>query len=383
MATERRRRHRGHGEGTIVQRSDGRWEAKIDLGYVNGKRTRKSFYGKTRKEVAAKLAKALREREQGLPVESERETVKSFLERWLEDTARPRLAPRTFESYEMICRVHLIPALGRIRLAKLTPQDVQRYMNQKLAAGLSARTVAGHRAVLRKALNDALAWGIVARNAAELASPPKQPKHERRYLTPDEAKYLLTAIQGHRLEPLVITALGLGLRQAEVLGLRWEDIDEEAGVVWPRMQVQRLRGQGLVLRELKSAKSATPLPLPDVVAAALRQQRKRVLEMRLAAGPAWREHGLVFPSEVGTPQEPRNVARAWDRLRRQIGMPWLGMHGLRHGFGSLLAARGVHPRVAMELMRHSQFSLTMEIYTHVAPELAREAVREIDRALGS
>ena len=383
MATERRRRHRGHGEGTIVQRSDGRWEAKIDLGYVNGKRTRKSFYGKTRKEVAAKLAKALREREQGLPVESERETVKSFLERWLEDTARPRLAPRTFESYEMICRVHLIPALGRIRLAKLTPQDVQRYMNQKLAAGLSARTVAGHRAVLRKALNDALAWGIVARNAAELASPPKQPKHERRYLTPDEAKYLLTSIQGHRLEPLVITALGLGLRQAEVLGLRWEDIDDEAGVVWPRMQVQRLRGQGLVLRELKSAKSATPLPLPDVVAAALRQQRKRVLEMRLAVGPAWREHGLVFPSEVGTPQEPRNVARAWDRLRRQIGMEWLGMHGLRHGFGSLLAARGVHPRVAMELMRHSQFSLTMEIYTHVAPELAREAVREIDRALGS
>ena len=128
---------------------------------------------------------------------------------------------------------------------------------------------------------------------------------------------------------------------------------------------------------------AAPLPLPEVVAAALRQQRKRVLEMRLAAGPAWREHGLVFPSEVGTPQEPRNVARAWDRLRRQIGMPWLGMHGLRHGFGSLLAARGVHPRVAMELMRHSQFSLTMEIYTHVAPELAREAVREIDRALGS
>lgn len=383
MATERRRRHRGHGEGTIVQRSDGRWEAKIDLGYVNGKRTRKSFYGKTRKEVAAKLAKALREREQGLPVESERETVKSFLERWLEDTARPRLAPRTFESYEMICRVHLIPALGRIRLAKLTPQDVQRYMNQKLAAGLSARTVAGHRAVLRKALNDALAWGIVARNAAELASPPKQPKHERRYLTPDEAKYLLTSIQGHRLEPLVITALGLGLRQAEVLGLRWEDIDEEAGVVWPRMQVQRLRGQGLVLRELKSAKSATPLPLPDVVAAALRQQRKRVAELRLAAGPAWQDHGLVFPSAVGTPQDPRNLSRAWDRLRRRIGMDWLGMHGLRHGFGSLLAARGVHPRVAMELMRHSQFSLTMEIYTHVAPDMAREAAREIDRALGS
>jgi len=141
--------------------------------------------------------------------------------------------------------------------------------------------------------------------------------------------------------------------------------------------------RGWVRSHSGCAGSAAPLPLPEVVANALRQQRTRVREMRLAVGPAWREHGLVFPSEVGTPQEPRNVARAWDRLRRQIGMEWLGMHDLRHGFGSLLAARGVHPRVAMELMRHSQFSLTMEIYTHVAPELAREAVREIDRALGS
>src|SRR5690606_4559989 len=189
--------------------------------------------------------------------------------------------------------------------------------------------------------------------------------------------------KGHRLETLVIVALGLGLRQAEVLGLHWEDIDEAQGVVRPRMQVQRLKGQGLVLRELKSATSMRPLPLSDLVAAALRKQRTRVLEMRLAAGPAWREHGLVFPSEVGTPQEPRNLARAWEKLRKDIGMEWLGMHGLRHGLGSLLAANEVHPRVAMELMRHSQFSLTMEIYTHVAPDMASEAAREIDRALGS
>ena len=140
--------------------------------------------------------------------------------------------------------------------------------------------------------------------------------------------------------------------------------------------------RGWVRSHSGCAGSATPLPLPDVVAAALRQQRKRVAELRLAAGPAWQDHGLVFPSAVGTPQDPRNLSRAWDRLRRRIGMDWLGMHGLRHGFGSLLAARGVHPRVAMELMRHSQFSLTMEIYTHVAPELAREAARKIDRALG-
>jgi len=105
--------------------------------------------------------------------------------------------------------------------------------------------------------------------------------------------------------------------------------------------------------------------------------------MRLAAGPLWREHGLVFPSSIGTPQEPRNVERAWHRFRREIGMEWLQLHGLRHGFAALLAARGVHPRVAMELLRHSQVSLTLEVYTAVAPDMARQAASEIDRALGS
>lgn len=381
MGERSRRKARAHGEGTVRQRADGRWEARVTIAWDGARQIRRSFYGKTEREAVRKMHEALARLRQGVPVGPEQETIRSYLTRWLEETARPRVAPRTYETYEMICRAHLIPALGRIKLVQLTPQHVQRYMNDKRAAGLSARTVAGHRAVLRKALNDAMAWGLVSRNVAALASPPRIEKSQRRYLTPDDARYLLQAIQGHRLEPLIIVALGLGLRQAEVLGLRWDDIDEAAGVVRPTMQVQRIKGQGLVLRELKTQTSQKPLPLSDLVRTALRKQRAMVAEMRLAAGPAWREHGLIFPSTVGTPQEPRNLTRAWHRLRRQIGMEWLGMHGLRHGLGSLLAAQGVHPRVAMELMRHSQFSLTMEIYTHVAPDLAREAVDEIDRIL--
>ncbi|MDW8060025.1 MAG: tyrosine-type recombinase/integrase [Thermomicrobium sp.] len=373
---------RGRGEGSIFQRSsDNLWVAVLDLGIVDGKRRRLTFYGKTKREAREKLEAAKAKLVRGLPVEPERETVATFLERWLETTARPSLAPRTYESYRMIIFRHLIPALGRIRLVQLTPFDVQGYLNAKLAAGLSPRTVAYHRAVLRAALNDALSWGLVARNVAALADPPKQVKRERRYLSPGEAQRLLESIAGHKLEPLVVTALGLGLRLGELLGLRWEDIDEAAGVVYPRYQVQRIRGQGLVLRELKTRTSARPIPLPAVVAEALRRQRARVAEMRLAAGPAWREHGLVFPSSVGTPREPRAVAREWHELRRAIGMEWLNLHGLRHGLAALLAARGVHPRVAMEILRHSQFSLTMEVYTAVAPELTRQAAAEIDAAL--
>ncbi len=381
--TGQRRRRRGRGEGSVYQRaSDGLWVAVLDLGIVGGKRRRIPFYGKRKAEALAKLDASKAKLARGEPILHERETVTTFLTHWLAEVAQPRLAPSTYESYRHIVEAHLIPDLGHLRLGSLTPLHVQRYLNRKLASGLSPRTVAYHRAVLRAALSDAMAWGIVARNAAALADPPKQVRREHRYLRPAEARQLLSAVAGHTLEPLIVTALGLGLRLGELLGLRWTDIDEEARTVTPRYQVQRLRGQGLVLRELKTATSSKPIPLPEVVAEAFRKQRVRVAEMRLAAGSLWRDHGLVFPSSVGTPQEPRNVERAWHRLRREIGMEWLTLHGLRHGLGALLAARGVHPRVAMELLRHSQFSLTMEIYPAVAPELAQEAAGEIDAILG-
>lgn len=370
---------RGNNEGTITKRADGRWEARISLD--NGKR--KSFYGKTRKEVAAKLTKALRDQQQHLPIVSERVTMAAFLTRWLDDVAHPSLRARTFESYAMIINHHLIPTLGKRRLATLTPQDVQHYMNEKRTEGLSVRTVTYHRAVLRKALNDGLRWGVVGRNVAALATPPKQERAERRYLTPAEARTLLAAVEGDPLGPMVITTLGLGLRQGEALGLRWGDIDLDRGIADLRMQVQRITGQGLILVPLKSTASQAAVPLPAIVIEALRKQRIQVLEQRIAAGPLWNDHDLVFPSRIGTPRDPHNLARAWQAFRTRAGLDWLPFHGLRHGFGSLLAAQGVHPRVAMQQMRHSQFSLTMEVYTHVAPDLARDAALQIDRALSA
>lgn len=376
------RRRRGRGEGSVYQRaSDGLWVAMLDVGIVDGRRKRLAFYGTRKTEALAKLEAAKAKLLRGEPVSSEQQTLGQFLVRWVEDVARPRLAPRTYESYAMIIHRHLVPGLGHIKLNRLTPLDVQRFLNRKLESGLSPRTVAYHRAVLRAALNDAMAWGLVARNAAALAESPKQVKHERKYLTPAEAKRLLEAIAGHKLEPLIVTALGVGLRLGELLGLRWEDIDEEARTITPRYQVQRIRRHGLVLRELKTSTSSRPIPAPDVVLQAIRRQRSRVAEMRLRAGVAWQEHGLVFPTSIGTPQDPRAVARAWEHLRAQIGFEWLSLHGLRHGLAALLAARGVHPRVAQEILRHSQFSLTMEVYTAVAPELARAAADEIDRVL--
>ena len=373
---------RGHNEGSIYQRQDGRYVAAVSVIDAAGKPSRKYFYGGTRAEVSAKLTKALRDQQQGIAPPPERETVGTYLARWLDDTAQPALRPRTFTSYRMIVTRHLVPALGRKRLSRLTPQDVQAYMNGKRAAGLSARTVQYHRAVLRKALNDALKWGLVARNAAALATPPKQDKARRRYLTPAEAREFLDTVRGHRLEALFTVGLALGLRQGEALGLRRQDVDWDSRVLQVGSQLQRIDGD-LTLVEPKSDAGRRAIPLPEAAVHALRDHRRRQLEERVVAGPLWEDQDLVFCTQLGRPLDARNVTRQFHRLREQAGLPWLTFHGLRHGYASLLAAQGVNPRVAMELLGHSQLSLTLEVYTHVAPELARDAAARIDRALGT
>ena len=374
-------KRRGHGEGSIYEReSDGKWVGSVNLGYVNGKRKRKVVYGETRRAVAEKLKVLLRDQQQGLPINTERQTIERFLDRWLAESVRPSVRPKTFKSYSQLVRLHLVPVLGRIRLDKLQPSDVQSFMNAKLTDGLSPRTVDYCRAVLRKALNQAFRWGLVARNVATLVDPPKRQRVVRRYLTSGEARSFLDVVAGHRLEALFTVALGLGLRQGEALGLRWQDIDLDVSTLRVTHQMQRIDGS-LQLTEPKSATSQRVLALPDVATRALRDHRLRQLEERLLAGPLWEDRDLVFCTTIGRPLDARNVTRQFHRIREAAGLPWLTFHGLRHGFGSMLAAQGVHPRVAMELMGHSQISLTMQVYTHIAPELAKEAAGKIDAAL--
>lgn len=172
---------RGNGEGTIYERAPGQWRAALTL--ENGKR--KVLCGRTRQEVAAKLTLALGARAQGLPIAIERQIVGHFLERWLADSVKPSVRPRTYESYRQLVRLHVTPALGRRQLAQLSPQDVQGFLNERPGAGLSPRTVQYLRAVLRRALGQALKWGMVARNVATLVDPPRVERHEVEPLSPE------------------------------------------------------------------------------------------------------------------------------------------------------------------------------------------------------
>jgi integrase len=375
-------RRRNAGEGSIFQRSDGRWCAQLDLGWEGGKRRRKYVYGATAQEVQDHLLKARAARAAGLPVVVERQVVARFLDHWLE-TVKPSLGPRTFQHYEMVVRLHLVPDLGRLPLDKLAPQHVQGLLARKSAAGLSAQSVRHVRTILRIALNQALKWGSVGRNVAALTVAPKLARKRFYSLTPEQARQLLDAAQDDRLQAVFTVALSLGLRMGEILGLRWQDVDLDGATLTINQAIYRIAGKGLVAAEPKTDRSRRTLFLPETVRAALRAHRVRQLQEHLSAGSRWRDSGLVFTSGIGTPLEPRNLFRRFKALLHKAGLPDFRFHDLRHSAASLLLAQGVPMRAVMELLGHSSIGTTADIYSHVMPAMMRDVADKMEAIVGS
>lgn len=372
---------RGRNEGTIRKRSDGRWEARLLVTESDGRRVRRSYLGRTRAAATEKLHEGLRVEASGGAQPSSKLTLEAFLEQWLE-LVRPRIRPLTFECYRSIVRRHLEPGLGRAVLVRLSPQQVQGFLNAKAASGLSPRSVAMLRAVLRQALGQAERWGVVARNVAKLTDPPRVPRRRVQPLSPDQARTFLEAIRGDRLEALYLTALGIGARQGELLGLSWSDVDLNAGTLTIRQALQRVGGR-LILVEPKSATSHRIIALPALVVDALRAHRTRQLRERLLKGERWRDdpRDLVFVTTIGTPIDGITVTRRFQALLKEAGLPHQRFHDLRHACASLLLAQGVAARVVMETLGHSQISLTLNTYSHVTPALGRAAAERMNQML--
>lgn len=366
---------RGNSEGSIRKRPDGRWEARIS---VNGKQ--RSIYGTTREETARKMRAKQRTVEQGIPLSDERLTVGQFLANWLDTYARPSVRPSTYSSYESYIRTHLVPSLGRHRLAKLGPDHVQAMMNEKLATGLSPRTVLHIRAILRRALGQAVKWGLVTRNAATLVDPPKVSRYKVQPLSPEQATKILAAVKGHRLQALFTVTLSVGLRQGEALGLTWGDIDWSAGTLRVHAALQRINGS-LQLVQPKSERSRRTIPLPAKSLDALRQHRTRQDQERLHAGSDWNDGNFVFATAAGMPLDGPSVTRLFQRLLKAAELPPHRFHDLRHDCATLLLAQGVPMRVVMETLGHSQMSLTADTYSHVLPVMQRDAADRMDKIL--
>jgi integrase len=375
MAKEKRR---ANGEGTLKQRSDGRWEAQLSL--PDGKR--KSVYGKTRKEVRDALNLARKKLNDGVDLGAPRQTVGVFLERWLEDVVRPQCAPKTYYQYRDLMRGHVIPELGSMPLDKLTAQHIAALLRTKTEAGLSPTTVGHIRSVLRNALNRAVKWSLIARNPAALTDPPRRETQRVIPLKPDEARAALAAARGHRLEALISVGLFLGLRQGEILGLRWVDIDLDVGTLAVTQALQRIDGK-LIVKAPKTKKSRRRLTLPASVVAALRAHRDRQAFERQAIGTHWQETGFVFTTTIGTPLDPRNVLRVWHGILAAAGVPRRSFHVTRHTAVSLLIAEGIPLKIIQEVLGHSLLSTTADIYGHLFPQAFTEAAEAMERALGT
>jgi integrase len=374
---------RGQNEGSIYQRQDGVWVSVLNLGWQDGKRKRKYLYGKTRKEVAEKLTEELGKQQRGLPVDVPRQTVGQFLAWWLEHEVKPNREPGTHARYESTVRIHLVPDLGKHQLAKLTAQHVAALLRRKEAAGCTPQTVFRIRTVLGIALNRAVKLDLVARNVVSLVDSPKVPQTEVQPWTREEALRFLDVARQDRFGAVFSVALALGLRQGEALGLTWEDVDFDRGVLHVRYQLQRVTGQGLVRKRLKTARSRRSIALPREVVEALRAHRVKQLEARLVAGGRWQETGYVFTSTIGTPAHPSEVGRTYQKLVKAAGVPYKRFHDQRHWCATLLLAQGVPTRMVMDLLGHSRIRTTMDLYGHVLDEGRRDVADAMGRILGS
>ncbi|AKX94603.1 putative prophage phiRv2 integrase [Moorella thermoacetica] len=374
-------KRRGHGEGTVYQRPDGRWTAQITVGIDHeGKQRRLTLYGKSKKEVLEKLTQALYQQQNGGFIEPSKITVEQWLNRWLTDYAKPHLRQSTWESYETVLRLHVIPTLGSIPLKKLQPADIQRLYASKLESGLSPTRVRYIHVVLHEAMSQARESGLLLQNPTEAAKPPRHPKKKVQPLNPEQVKRFLETAKQDPLYPAFLLALGTGLRRGEILGLRWQDLDLQKGILQVRQSLIRTR-EGLKFEEPKTEKSRRQIPLPPSVVAALKRHKAWVNQNKLILGPDYEDHDLVFPVENGRPRDPKGFAEYFNRLLDKAGLPHIRLHDLRHTHATLLLLEGVHPKVVQERLGHSTVSITLDIYSHILPGLQEKAAERIDGLL--
>lgn len=383
---------RANGEGSLYPTSEGRWRGALTFVDGAGVRRRKTVSGRTRAAVRKALGKARDNLDAGrspLPAG----TVAAFLAAWL-DASRQRIRASTWRQYELSTRVYLVPLLGRVALAALAPVDVERMTAAVIAGGRAPRTAALARAVLRRALADAVRDGLVHRNVAALARPPHVPIHTleagRDYLDVSHLRRLLTGARVHPLGPLVTLAATTGLRQGELLGLWWSDVDTDARTLTVRrsLAVAWERGDagprlGWAFAEPKTARSRRTIHLTATAIAALERQRLLQDAARDAAPWAWQDRdGLVFTDAEGLPLHGHQVTHAFHGLLRAAKLPSIPFHGLRHSAATTLLAEGIALKVVSEQLGHSTITITADRYSGVAPTQRRDAAEAMDRALG-
>jgi integrase len=373
-------KRRGNGEDSITRRKDGLYMARYWVETPKGSK-RKTIYGKKRDEVADKLARALAERADGIAYDDENLTVGEYLNSWLKGSVRGSVRQSTFDRYEIAVRVHIKPALGRVKLKKLSPAHVAGFYQDRLAAGSAPASVNKLHVTLRKALDQAVKWHMVPRNVAEAVKAPRPAPPEMRTLSAEETRKLIEVARGDKLGALYMLAVHTGMRQGELLALKWQDVDLENAKLSVRRTLTMSNGR-ILLGELKTKKSRRTIRLTDAAIQALHEHLARQLEGMERLGDAYRDEGLIFASQVGTPINPTNLRRrSFAALLRRANLPKIRFHDLRHTCATLLLSRNVHPKYVQELLGHANIAITLDTYSHVIPGMGDHAMRAMEDVL--
>jgi len=407
-----KRRHSG--EGAIYQTKDGRWRAAVDLGWEAGKRQRKYLSGPTKSAVARAVREALAQVEAGVPLTRDGlgPTVEEWLWYWHDNVQARRVRETTLSAQEVIIRRHLVPTLGRVRLRELTPEHVESLLVRLESPKFNSTSVLKVHRCLSRSLVVAMQRGLVSRNVCVLIDAPTPRNQEVEPLTREEARRLLAAAGQRRNAARWVLALATGLRQGEALALAWPNVDLEAGTIAIRQALTRARyahgcgrpptcgkrpvacpqrsGHGPELADVKSRAGKRLVTLPAPLVEALRAQRTAQIQERLAAGSAWwtepegakgMSWDLVFRQPDGRPVGHKRDHADWKALLADAGVRDARLHDARHTAASLLLLLKVPARVVMEILGHSSYQLTMNTYSHVAPELNAEAAQLMAEAL--
>ena len=383
----KRPRRRASREGSIYYvESEQRWRAALTWTDEAGKRHRRQLSGRTQAEVRRRLGELRTALDRGLaPVRTD--TLGAYLSGWLE-RERQRIRPSTWRGREMHVRGYIVPALGSVTLSKLTPAHVERMTADLVDSGRSPRTASHARVTLRRALADAMRDGQVHRNVAALARPPRVTRRTiepgRDYLDAAQLRRLLAVATEYRVGALVTLAATTGLRQGELLGLAWEDVDWEAATLTVRRTMARAWGGGYELSAPKTNRSRRAVHLAAVAVDALRREQREQEAAKAGAGSAWQDvDRLVFTDAIGRPLYPTAVHRTFRELLTAANLPMVPFHGLRHSTATALLSAGVPLRVVSDLLGHSGIAITADFYAHVERDLRRDAANAMDRALGA
>jgi integrase len=376
--TPRRSNH----EGSIYQRkSDGLWMGVAHIGYDDyGKPLRKYVSSKRRPEVVKQLKELRRKIDDGQLLKEDGVALSELFDRWFNDVMRHQIAPSTFSNYQTVVRMHILPILGRKKLAELTVSDVDKLLSLKTDSGLSPSTVRRIRAVLAQCLDQAIRWELVHRNVATLSRSPKMVRHEGRTLSPEQARRLLESLRGHHSEALYALMLSTGLRRGEALGLRWSDFDRATGVLRVSRQLKR-EGSRLVTTDTKTSLSRRAVNLPVPMLKTLLDHEVRQGAQRGHLGTSWIDSGFIFTSSIGTPIDPRNLYREFQKVCRSAGLGDWHPHELRHSAASLMLAQGVKIQVVSQVLGHSSIRMTADVYGHLLDPDRQEAAQAMGTLL--